>query len=51
MQFNSLGEACSLSNSLSRVMEIGIVPSVPNQSYYGVVQVAGLSGDVSVYRP
>lgn len=51
VQFNSRGEARSLSNSLSRVMEIGIMPREPNQANYGVVQVAGLSGDVSIYRP
>lgn len=57
IQFNSRGEARVLTNMLTRVIEIDLLPNVGGitpealRENSAAVQVAGLSGGVTVYRP
>lgn len=57
IQFNSRGEARVLTNMLTRVIEIDLLPNVGGvtpealRKNSAAVQVAGLSGGVTVYRP
>jgi len=57
IQFNSRGEARVLTNTLTRVIEIDLFPNVNGETppalraNVAAVQVAGLSGGVTVYRP
>lgn len=55
VQWNSRGEARISSSHLSKVIEIGLQSSVDevvrHAANYAVVQVGGLSGAVSIYRP
>lgn len=56
IEFNTRGEARALTSGLSRCIEIGLLPNVnggtpePLKKNFGVVQVAGLSGGVAVFR-
>ncbi len=55
VQWNSQGEARISSSNIDRLIEIGLQASVNgavrNAANYAAVQVGGLSGAVSVYRP
>ena len=55
VQWNSRGEARISSTQLSKFIEVGLQASangaVRNTANYAAVQVGGLSGAVSVYRP
>jgi len=57
IQFNSRGEARVLTNTLTRVIEIDLFPNVNGETppalraNVAAIQVAGLSGGVTVYRP
>jgi len=51
LQFNSRGEARITTNNLSRVIEIGLTESSGSTNNFAVVQLGGLSGGVTVFRP
>lgn len=50
IHFNSRGEAQVARDSLSRVIEVDLIPNVPGANS-AAVQVTALAGGVKVYRP
>lgn len=51
VRFNPLGEATLKTNSISRWIQVAIAPAHSSQSNYAVIQISGLAGQVSVFRP
>lgn len=57
IQFSSRGTARARLDQLSKIIEIGLLPNIDGetpvalQANSGVIQISGLSGNISVYRP
>jgi len=57
IRFDSRGTARARSDQLSKIVEIGLLPNINGETpdalrkNYGVIQIAGLSGGITVYRP